>query len=110
MAIDHQQANDKFFLSQIKMKPKYYIWKENQNMYDMSSGRSIKPADMTGFHDLCEITTKNFAKIFIDLPDVVEMDGKLVIGLENKDDKDALKLSVIEWIDSLKQHTLDLQM
>ena len=91
----HQQANDKHFLSCIKMKMECYMWKDNQNIYNMSSGRSIKPATMKGFVELCGITTKGFAKIFIDLPDVVEIGGFPVMGEFNKD-------VVLDWIEEQK--------
>ena len=95
VSLQHQQANDKYFLSCIKMKMECYMWKDNQNIYNMSSGRSIKPATMKGFVELCGITTKGFAKIFIDLPDVVEIGGFPVMGEFNKD-------VVLDWIEEQK--------
>lgn len=77
------------------MKMKSYCWIDNQNIYDMSSGRSIKPATMKGFVELCGITTKGFAKIFIDLPDVVEINGVPMMGDFNKD-------KILDWIEGQK--------
>jgi len=50
---------------------------------------------MKGFVELCGITTKGFAKIFIDLPDVVEIGGIPVMGEFNKD-------VVLDWIEKQK--------
>jgi hypothetical protein len=87
MTFTQQQlkANDKFHLGMIKMKTKMYVWRDKGNIYDCSSGRSIKPANMKGFVELVSISSKDFARIFISLPDVVEVGGIKMMGDINKE-------------------------
>lgn len=82
------KGNDKFHLGMIKMKSKVYMWKDRGNLYDCSSGRSIKPATMKGFVELVGISSKNFARIFISLPDVVEMGG--IVATADRWDKEKI--------------------
>jgi len=56
------------------------MWMEKGNIYDCSSGRSIKPATMKGFVELVGISSKDFARVFISLPDVVEIGGIKATG------------------------------
>jgi len=79
------KANDKFHLRMIHMT-NMYIWEENGNVYDMTSGRSIKPATMKGFVELVAISSKDFARIFISLPDVVEIGSVYVVGDLSKEE------------------------
>jgi len=79
------QANDKFHRQMIKMKMPFYMWKDKGNVYDCSSGRSIKPKDMKGFVELVGISSKDFARLFISLPDVIEIGGIKVLGHEGMD-------------------------
>jgi len=74
------KANDQFHLKMIKMKTKNYMWKDEGNIYDCSSGRSIKPATMKGFVELVSISSKDFARLFISLPDVIEINGFKAMG------------------------------
>ena len=66
------KSNDTFHLGMIKMKSKVYMWKDRGHIYDCSDGRSIKPATMKGFVELVSISSKDFARIFISLPDKVD--------------------------------------
>jgi len=54
-------------------------------VYDCSSGRSIKPKDMKGFVELVGISSKDFARLFISLPDVIEIGGMRVMGEMDKE-------------------------
>ena len=92
------KANDNFHLGLIKMKSKMYMWKDNGNIYDCSSGRSIKPATMKGFVELVGISSKNFARIFISLPDEVEIGGRKMIGEIDKE-------KVLDMVWSLRTET-----
>ena len=74
------KSNDTFHLGMIKMKSKMYMWKDRGHIYDCSDGRSIKPATMKGFVELVSISSKDFARIFISLPDVIEIGGITVMG------------------------------
>lgn len=74
------KSNDTFHLGMIKMKSKVYMWKDRGHIYDCSDGRSIKPATMKGFVELVSISSKDFARIFISLPDVIEIGGITVMG------------------------------
>lgn len=80
MNANQLKANDKYHLGMIKMKSKMYMWVEKGNIYDCSSGRSIKPATMKGFVELVGISSKDFARVFISLPDVVEIGGIKATG------------------------------
>lgn len=80
MNANQLKANDKYHLGMIKMKSKMYMWMEKGNIYDCSSGRTIKPATMKGFVELVGISSKNFARVFISLPDVVEIGGIKATG------------------------------
>ncbi len=80
MNANQLKANDQFHLGMIKMKTKMYMWMEKGNIYDCSSGRSIKPATMKGFVELVGISSKDFARVFISLPDVVEIGGIKATG------------------------------
>ncbi len=80
MNANQLKANDKYHLGMIKMKSKMYMWIEKGNIYDCSSGRSIKPATMKGFVELVGISSKDFARVFISLPDVVEIGGIKATG------------------------------
>tara|TARA_R100000951_G_scaffold114656_2_gene120104 strand:- start:1513 stop:1800 length:288 start_codon:yes stop_codon:yes gene_type:complete len=80
MNANQLKANDKYHLGMIKMKSKMYMWMEKGNIYDCSSGRSIKPATMKGFVELVGISSKDFARVFISLPDVVEIGGIKATG------------------------------
>jgi hypothetical protein len=51
----------------------------------MSNGRTIKPETMKGFVEICSIVRRDYAKIFIQLPDVVEIGGMCAVGNFNKD-------------------------
>ena len=66
------KSNDTFHLGMIKMKSKVYMWKDRGHIYDCSDGRSIKPATMKGFVELVSISSKDFARIFISMPDKVD--------------------------------------
>lgn len=85
MNANQLKANDKYHLGMIKMKSKMYMWMEKGNIYDCSSGRSIKPATMKGFVELVGVSSKDFARIFISLPDVVEIGGIKMMGDVDKD-------------------------
>jgi len=85
MNANQLKANDQFHLGMIKMKTKMYMWKDKGNLYDCSSGRSIKPATMKGFVELVGVSSKDFARIFISLPDVVEIGGIKMMGDVDKD-------------------------
>jgi|SaaInlV_125m_DNA_1040241.scaffolds.fasta_scaffold305791_1 hypothetical protein len=87
MTFTQQQlkANDQFHRGMIKMKCKNYCWIQKGNAYDCSSGRSIKPANMKGFVELVGISSKDFARLFISLPDVVEIGGIRVMGDVDKE-------------------------
>jgi hypothetical protein len=67
------------------------------NTYDMTSGK-VKPATMKGFVELAEVCSKNFAKIFIELPDVVGGDGLNYITAGSNIDKER----VLDWIEKQK--------
>lgn len=82
---EQRKANDRYTLQMIKMKPKMYLWKDNANAYDCSSGRSIKPYTMKGFVELVGISSKDFARLFIELPDVIEIGGIRVMGDVDKE-------------------------
>ena len=85
MTLEQRKANEEHFTQYLKMKTKYYMWKDKGNVYDMSNGRTIKPQTMKGFVEMCSIVRSGYAKIFIDLPDVVEIGGVGVVGDFNKD-------------------------
>ena len=98
ITVQQQAANDRHFRQCIKAKTQMYLWKDNGNAYSMSSGRSVKPATMKGFIELCGITSRNFAKIFIDLPDKCvfpELCGMTMIC----DAKDVNKEKILDWIE-----------
>ena len=79
------KSNDKFHLGMIKRKARMYMWIDRGNIYDCSSGCSIKPATMKGFVELVRVSSKFFARIFISLPDVVEVGGITATGEFNKE-------------------------
>jgi hypothetical protein len=85
MTLEQRKANEAYFTHFLKMKTKNYMWKDNGNVYDMSNGRTIKPHTMKGFVEICSIVRSGYAKIFIELPDVVEIGGVGVVGDFNKD-------------------------
>jgi hypothetical protein len=85
MTLEQRKANEAHFTHFLKMKNNIYTWKDNANVYDMSNGRTIKPQTMKGFVEICSIVRRDYAKIFIDLPDVVEIGGMCAVGNFNKD-------------------------
>jgi hypothetical protein len=86
MTLEQRKANEAHFTHFLKMKNNIYTWKDNGNEYDMSNGRTIKPETMKGFVEICSIVRRGYAKIFIDLPDIIEMGGSgWVVGDFNKD-------------------------
>jgi hypothetical protein len=85
MTLEQRKANEAHFTHFLKMKTKNYMWKDNGNAYDMSNGRTIKPQTMKGFVEISSIVRRGYAKIFIDLPDVVEIGGVGAVGDFNKD-------------------------
>ena len=85
LTAEQLKANDQHHLRLIKMKCPFYMWKDLGNMYDCSSGRSIKPADMKGFVELVGHSSKDFARLFIELPDVIDLGGVKIIGHEGMD-------------------------
>lgn len=93
MTFTQQQlkANDQFHRQMIKMKCPYYMWKDKGNMYDCSSGRSIKPANMKGFVELVGISSKDFARLFISLPDVIEYGDVKIVAHEGVDKEKILE-------------------
>ena len=86
MTLDQRKMNEAYFTQILKMKTKNYMWQDKGNAYDMSNGRTIKPETMKGFVEICSIVRRGYAKIFIDLPDIIEMGGSgWVVGDFNKD-------------------------
>jgi hypothetical protein len=85
MTLEQRKANEAYFTQILKWKTKNYTWRDNGNEYDMSNGRTIKPQTMKGFVEICSIVRSGYAKIFIDLPDVVEIGGMCAVGNFNKD-------------------------
>jgi hypothetical protein len=86
MTLEQRKANEAHFTHFLKMKTKNYMWKDNGNEYNMSNGRTIEPKTMKGFVELCSIVRRDYAKIFIDLPDIIEIGGGVcVVGEFNKD-------------------------
>lgn len=68
------KANEEHFIQFIKHKTKLYMWKDKGNSYSMTSGK-IVPHNMKGFVEIAGIVSKNFVKIFVELPDLVEING-----------------------------------
>ena len=68
MNTEKRIANEKYFLQMIKWKTKFYTWKDTGNVYDCSSGRSMKAKSIEGFLDLCKIVRKDFMLLFVELP------------------------------------------
>jgi len=94
-----QKANEAHYLYYLKNKTKLYMWKDKGNVYDMSSGRTIKPQNMKAFVEICGIVSRNFAKIFIDLPsrNYMEIEGaKFYFEEEINKDK------VLDCVEGLK--------
>ena len=71
-------VNDEFHLNLIKMKVKTYIWKDEELAYKCDNGR-ITPLCINGFCLLLDIVSKDFAKKYVELPDVCPdvVDGKV---------------------------------
>jgi hypothetical protein len=67
MNTEQRQANEKFFLQMIKNKTKLYMWKDQGECYDMSSGK-MKPYTLKGYVELSAIVRKPFMKLFVELP------------------------------------------
>lgn len=65
---EQRKANEKYFLQLIKNKLKYYTWKDTGNVYDMSSGRKMKPLTMKGYVELSAIVRREFMEIFVEMP------------------------------------------
>ncbi len=63
------EASDMFHLNLINMKVEYYTWIDTGNIYKCDNG-SITPADMKGFSDLVCIVSKDFAKKYVELPNL----------------------------------------
>ena len=61
-------ANDAYHLNLINMKVKIYIWEDNGNIYKCDNGM-ITPTSITGFSDLIDVVSKDFAKKYVELPD-----------------------------------------
>ena len=70
------KANDEFHLGILKNATNLYMWKDNQNIYDVTSRQTFKPKTLKGFVELVGVCSKNFARIFIELPDVIEDGGE----------------------------------
>lgn len=98
------KGNDTFHLGMIKMKVEMYIWKDNGNFYDCSDGRSIKPATMKGFVELVGISSKDFARIFISMPDKVDFLLKTSGCRASGSSKNFNKEKVLESVWSCSRH------
>jgi hypothetical protein len=77
MNTEQRQANEKYFVKFIHAKTKLYMWKDNGNCYDMSSGK-IKPYTIKGYVELSAIVRKPFMKMFVELPTDGDWDEKKV--------------------------------
>jgi hypothetical protein len=56
----------------IDLNVKCYIWKDTGNAYKCDEG-TIKPATTKGFVELVDIVSKDFARQYISMPDVVKV-------------------------------------
>ena len=75
--------NEKHFLMYMKAKTKSYTWIDTANIYDMSSGRKIVPTTLKGFVELSGIVRREFAVLFIDLPEVISpVEGLLFVSAD----------------------------
>tara|TARA_Y100001938_G_C7760045_1_gene268118 strand:- start:1 stop:291 length:291 start_codon:yes stop_codon:yes gene_type:complete len=88
-----QKENEKHFLMCIKYS-KQYIWIDKANVYAIKNNK-MNPKDMKGYIELVYIVSKDFAKLFIEYPDVLKCDGKYLMSA----DKDKERL--IDFIHSM---------
>ena len=86
-------ANDKFHLNLINMKVKIYIWRDEELAYKCDNGM-IKPLCLDGFVKMLDIVSKDFAKKYVELPDVLPdvLPGKL-----RESNKDCIKHSFMKF-------------
>tara|TARA_R110000765_G_scaffold274899_1_gene373350 strand:- start:170 stop:505 length:336 start_codon:yes stop_codon:yes gene_type:complete len=70
------KANDEYHLGILKNTTNWYMWKDLGNIYDVTPRRTFKPKTLKGFVELVDICSKNFARIFIECPDVIENGGE----------------------------------
>ena len=66
------KTNDDFHKTLIYMKVICYVWKDTGNAYKCVGG-TIKPATTKGFVELVDIVSKDFARQYISLPDIVKV-------------------------------------
>lgn len=66
------KTNDDFHKTLIEMKVICYVWKDTGNAYKCVGG-TIKPATTKGFVELVDIVSKDFARQYISVPDIVEV-------------------------------------
>jgi hypothetical protein len=96
---EQQKANEAYYLYCLKNKTELYVWRDTGNVYTMISGKIIQPATMKGFVELSAIVSRNFAKIFIDLPsrNYMEIEGAKFY-FEEELNKDKL----LDYVEGLK--------
>ena len=86
-------ANDEFHLILINMKVKNYIWKDENVAYKCDNGM-IKPLCLEGFVKLLDIVSKDFAKKYVESPDVLFDSDK---GKMRESNKECLKHILMEY-------------
>jgi len=68
LPVEQCKANEKYLLQMLQSnRIKYYIWKDEGNCYDMSSGK-MKPMTLKGYFELSEIVRPTFMKLFVISP------------------------------------------
>jgi hypothetical protein len=67
MNTEQRKSNEKYFLTLIKQKTQFYMWKDNANCYDLSSGK-MKPLTLKGYVELSAIVRKGFMDLFVEMP------------------------------------------
>lgn len=65
-------ANDLHHKMLIDLNVKLYIWKDTGNTYKCDKG-TIKPKNGKGLVELVDIVSKDFARKYVSLPDIMEM-------------------------------------
>ena len=76
------------------------MWKDNANVYDMSSGK-IVPHTMKGFVELAAIVRMDFCKIFLELPELADMRNTEGFGFITKG-TDLNKMEILQRIEAMK--------
>ena len=95
------KANETHFLFYLKHKSKMYMWKDNANVYDMSSGK-IVPHTMKGFVELAAIVRMDFCKIFLELPELVDMRSSDGFGFITNG-KDLDKMEMLQRVETIAE-------